>query len=41
MKELTDKRNSQIEEALSSNIEHRDELIRRREELEKLITSGS
>ena len=41
MKELADKRNSQIEEALSSNIEHRDELIRRRDELEKLITSGS
>ena len=33
MKELTDKRNALVSEAINKNIEKRDELIRRREEL--------
>ncbi len=39
MKELTDKRNALVSEAINKNIEKRDELIRRREELQELITS--
>lgn len=41
MKELADKRNSLVAEAVSKNMQHRDELIRRREELQELITSGN
>lgn len=41
IKELADKRNSQIDEALNEKIQRRDDLLRRREELQELLTSGS
>jgi hypothetical protein len=41
MKELTDKRNALIEDVVNTKIEHRDELLKRCEELKELIASGN